>query len=117
METVCAPCRPIVRRCVPGLDRTTGTLAAMEAPSRTRWIGPAAAALVARPGLWATALRQVRVLAAPGWWRRRPWLPLPDPDYLRFRLVTQYGDPEHAPEPADVIAYLHWCRSYRAALR
>jgi hypothetical protein len=57
------------------------------------------------------------VLAAPGWWHRRPWLPLPDPAYLRFRLVTQYGDPEHAPEPADVVAYLHWCRSYRAALR
>ncbi|HVM66168.1 MAG TPA: hypothetical protein VMU14_14975 [Acidimicrobiales bacterium] len=81
------------------------------------WVGGAARAVLRRPDLWPTAVRQVLVLAAPGWWRRRPFLPLPDRDYLRFRLVTQYGDAEHAPEPADVVAYLHWCRSYRAALR
>jgi hypothetical protein len=44
-------------------------------------------------------------------------LPVPDPDYFRFRMLTQYGDADHAPEPADVVAYLHWCRSYRAVLR
>jgi hypothetical protein len=81
------------------------------------WIGAATRALLRRPDLWLTALRQVRLLAAPGWWRRTPFLPLPDAEYLRFRLVTQYGDAEHAPEPADVIAYLHWCRGYRASLR
>jgi len=81
------------------------------------WIAPTAWAVLRRPSLWATAVHQVRVLAPRGWWRRRPWLPVPDPDYLRFRLVTQYGDPEHAPEPGDVVAYLHWCRTYRAALR
>ena len=70
-----------------------------------------------RPWLWPTAVRQVAVLAAPGWWHRRPWLPLPDPAYLGFRLATQYGDAVHPPEPGDVVAYLHWCRSYRAALR
>jgi hypothetical protein len=72
---------------------------------------------VRRPGLWTTAVRQVVVLAAPGWWHRRPFLPLPDRDYLRFRMITQYGDPDHAPETADVVTYLHWCRSYRASLR
>jgi len=81
------------------------------------WFGPAFWAVVRRPALWLTAARQVRVLAPRGWWRRRPWLPVPDADYMRFRLVTQYGDPDHAPEPADVVAYLHWCRTYRAALR
>ena len=81
------------------------------------WVGPAFWAVLRRPRLWGTAVHQVRVLAAPGWWRRPPFLPLPDADYMRFRLVTQYGDPAHAPEPADVIAYLHWCRAYRAALR
>ena len=59
----------------------------------------------------------MRLLAAPGWWRHRPWLPVPDPGYLEFRLITQYGDAGHPPEPADVVAYLHWCRAYRAALR
>ena len=81
------------------------------------WIGPVAVAVASRPGLWITALRQVRALAVPGWWRRRPWLPVPDAAYMRFRMVTQYGDPGHRPEPADVVAYLHWCRAYRAALR
>ena len=85
-------------------------------PART-WAGPVLVALVRRPGLWATAVRQVVRLAPTGWWRRRPWLPVPDPAYLRFRLVTQYGDGDHPPEPADVVTYLRWCRSYRAALR
>jgi hypothetical protein len=75
-----------------------------------------ASAVARRPRLWATALRQVFVLAAPGWWRRRPFLPLPDPDYLRFRLVTQYGDADHAMEAGDVVTYLLWCRAYRHAL-
>jgi hypothetical protein len=75
-----------------------------------RWVGPAAAAVVRRPWLWGTAVRQVMVMAAPGWWRRRPWLPLPDAAYLHCRLVTQYGDGAHAPEPDDVVTFLRWCR-------
>ena len=70
-------------------------------------------AVAARPRLWATALRQAVVLAPSRWWRARPPLPFPDPTYVRFRLVTQYGDPAHHPEPADVVAYLDWCRQYR----
>jgi hypothetical protein len=58
-------------------------------------------------------VRQAVVLAPRGWWRRRPFLPLPDRDYLRFRMVTAYGDPERAPEPQDVVTYLEWCRGWR----
>jgi hypothetical protein len=76
----------------------------------SRWLPRAAAALLVRPGLWFTAARQLVRLAPRGWWRRWPLLPLPDPAYMRFRLVTQYGDPDRAPEPDDVIAYLQWCR-------
>ena len=64
-------------------------------------------AIVVRPRLWATALRQARVLAAPGSVR-------PTSDYLAFRMTTQYGDPGHEPEPADVVSYLCWCRQWRA---
>jgi hypothetical protein len=53
---------------------------------------------------------QLRRTAAPGWWRRAPFLPLPSPDYLRFRMITQYGDPDHRPVPADVLNYLTWCK-------
>jgi len=80
--------------------------------SRRRWVRGTARALVVHPELWATAARQVLLLAPTGWWRRRPWLPLPDPAYLRFRLQTAYGDPEREPEPADVVTYLHWCRAW-----
>ena len=73
-----------------------------------------AVATVARhPHLWGTALRQARLLARPGWWRRPPFLPVPDPDYLRFRLLTAYGgDGTAVPEPADLVAYLTWCRAF-----
>jgi hypothetical protein len=81
------------------------------APIDGRWALAALAALARRPTLWPTAVRQAVVLAAPGWWRRRPFLPLPAPDYLRFRLQTAYGgDGEGPPDPADLVTYLHWCR-------
>ena len=75
------------------------------------WWARAAFALVLRPGLWPTALRQILRLAPSGWWRRWPPLPRPDPAYLRFRMETAYGDPDHDPEAADVVAYLRWCRT------
>lgn len=74
-------------------------------------------AVAVRPRLWAVAVQQVLVLAVPGWWRQWPPLPLPDEAYLRFRLQTQYGDPAHRPEPADVVTYLHWCRGQARGLR
>ena len=34
------------------------------------------------------------------------------PEYLRFRLLTQYGDSEARASPADVVNYLQWCRRW-----
>jgi hypothetical protein len=52
-------------------------------------------------------------MARPNWWRRAPFLPIPNADYVRFRLETAYGNPAVgrvvAPRPADLIAYLEWC--------
>lgn len=70
----------------------------------------AASAVARRPSLWPTAIRQMRRLAPPGWWRRRPFLPVPSGEYLAFRLQTQYGDADHPWEPDDVVGYLEWCR-------
>ena len=77
-----------------------------------RWFGHAALTVLRHPAIWLTALVQLGRLAPRGWWKRPPFLPLPDPDYLRFRLQTQYGDPEREPEPADIVSYLKWCRRY-----
>jgi len=65
--------------------------------------------VAARPGLWATAARQAARLARPHWWRRAPFLPVPDRDYLRFRFETQYGSAR--PDPHDLVTYLEWCRA------
>ncbi len=64
-----------------------------------------------RPRLWVTAVRQARRTAPRGWWRHRPFLPVPGGEYLRFRMLTQYGDADHPPVPADVLNYLAWCRA------
>jgi hypothetical protein len=70
-----------------------------------------------RPWLWATAVRTVLRAAPTGWYRTWPFLPVPDPDYLKFRLLTMYGS--EGDEPAeinhkDVILWLEWCRQWPA---
>jgi len=77
-----------------------------------RWLLGATIAVLRHPSLWLTAMGQVGRLAAPGWWRRPPFLPLPDPAYLRFRLVTAYGGDGSEPKPEDLLTYLHWCRTW-----
>ena len=74
-------------------------------------------AVLRRPSLWVTAVRQMFRLAPNGWWRKAPFLPLPDERYLRFRLEAQYGDAMHTTEPRDLLTYLAWCRSYQRDLR
>jgi hypothetical protein len=81
------------------------------ASSRVVW------SVLARPSLWVTALAQVFSLAPSQWWRHRPFLPVPDEGYLAFRLQTMYGDPDHVPEPDDVVTYLKWCRTMRGLSR
>ena len=80
------------------------------------WAG-AVLGVVVRPALWPTAVRQALLLAPPGWWRRRPFLPVPDRAYLAFRLETMYGGAAPRPRPGDVVEYLRWCRRYRRSVR
>jgi hypothetical protein len=81
------------------------------AGSNARWAVRALVAVLPHPSLWWTGVRQLLVLAAPGWWRRPPFLPLPAADYLRFRLETVYGGAGDRPiEPEDLLGYLRWCR-------
>jgi len=80
-----------------------------KSPVDVRFWMQAVGALARKPGLWPTAVAQAGRLARPGWWRRAPFLPVPDAAYLRFRLDTQYGTAGR-PEPADLVTYLTWCR-------
>jgi hypothetical protein len=42
------------------------------------------------------------------WYRRPPFLPIPDRDYLRWRMLTAYGDPDAVPSADDVARYARW---------
>ena len=65
-----------------------------------------------RPKLWPVAVSSAVALVPRGWWRRRPFLPLPDRRWLRFRMETAYGgDGTRSPDPDDVITWLEWRRT------
>jgi hypothetical protein len=42
------------------------------------------------------------------WWRRLPFLPLPARDYVRWRMLTAYGDHDVVPPPEDIERYARW---------
>ncbi len=44
------------------------------------------------------------------WWRRAPCLPLPDRDYLEWRLHTAYGEERAVPPVGDVLRFARWRR-------
>lgn len=64
------------------------------------------AKVLAHPSLWMTAIRL-------GWRLRVP----PDPAYLRFRMVTMYGDAQAQPRADDLVTYLQWCKSWERTTR
>ncbi|MFM7068841.1 MAG: hypothetical protein ACKOYM_05200 [Actinomycetes bacterium] len=89
-----------------------------EAPPRGGPLWPVVAATLSRPSLWGTAVRQSVHLAPRGWWRRPPFLPVPDAGYLHFRMVTAYGgDGSTPPTAEDVVAYLRWCKAWPEVAR
>ena len=44
------------------------------------------------------------------WWARSPFLPLPDPTYIRWRMYTAYGDEDAVPPVEDLIRFARWRR-------
>ena len=42
------------------------------------------------------------------WYRRPPFLPFPDREYLRWRMYTAYGDENAVPPVADLVRYAKW---------
>lgn len=68
-----------------------------------------------RPSLWITALVEAKRFVPDDWLRRKPYLPIPDPDMIRFRVSTQYGDSESplvvGLVVGDVLTWLRWCKS------
>ncbi len=44
------------------------------------------------------------------WWARAPFLPLPDGEYLAWRLHTAYGDDPPVPPADEVLRFARWRR-------
>lgn len=65
---------------------------------------------VVRPRLALDLLRMVWAFRARGWYRRRPFLPVPPPEYVRWRMYTAYGDECAVPPLADVVRFARWRR-------
>ena len=83
---------------------------------------------VARPGSWPALVAALALRAAVsprlaldllrtgwafrrrGWLGRAPFLPLPDPAYLRWRMYTAYGAEDAVPPVEDVIRFARWRR-------
>jgi hypothetical protein len=70
-----------------------------------------ARALIVRPDLWPAAAAAAWSLAPRGWWRRRPFLPLPDRRWIEFRLATAYGAQGQL-RADDLVAWLDWRRRF-----
>jgi hypothetical protein len=80
-----------------------------------RWLGlmvtlSARAAL--RPRLAAALLRVAWRFRARHWYSRFPFLPLPDRDYVRWRMYTAYGAADALPSAPDVERYALWAARY-----
>jgi hypothetical protein len=80
-----------------------------------RWLGltlTLTARAITRPRLAAALLRIAWRFRARGWYRRFPFLPLPDPTYVRWRMYTAYGATDAVPPAPDVERYALWAAHY-----
>lgn len=66
---------------------------------------------IADPSLARDLLRVAWRFRARGWYRRPPFLPLPDKTYIAWRMHTAYGDHHAVPPAKDVEHYARWTRT------
>lgn len=67
---------------------------------------------IVRPRLARDLLTACWTFRSRGWFRRPPFLPLPDGAYLRWRLYTVYGDEHAVPPIEDVVRFVRWRRTF-----
>ena len=71
-------------------------------------------AIIRRPYLWVAAITQLWRMRDKGWYKSFPFLPLPNEEYLRFRIVTAYGHEDPSKYfISDLVTYFKWCRGWR----
>jgi hypothetical protein len=65
---------------------------------------------ILNPRLALDLLRTAWVFRRRRWWARAPFLPLPDREYLRWRMYTAYADEAAVPPAEDVVRFARWRR-------
>jgi hypothetical protein len=63
-----------------------------------------------RPRLAVDLLRLAWSFRRRDWFRRPPFLPVPPPEYVRWRMFTAYGDEHAVPPVDDVVRFARWRR-------
>jgi hypothetical protein len=61
-----------------------------------------------RPALAIALLKTGWRFRSRHWYRRFPLLPLPDREYVRWRMYTAYGSADAVPPADDVERYARW---------
>jgi hypothetical protein len=69
-----------------------------------------AARAILRPRLGLDLVRTAWAFRRREWWKRLPFLPLPDREYLRWRMYTAYADESAIPPAEDVVRFARWRR-------
>jgi type II secretory pathway predicted ATPase ExeA len=69
-----------------------------------------AARATVNPRLAVDLLRAMWAFRRRSWWKLPPFLPLPDREYLQWRMYTAYGHDEAVPPVRDVIGFARWRR-------
>jgi hypothetical protein len=65
---------------------------------------------ILNPRLALDLLRTAWAFRRRRWWTRAPFLPLPDREYLRWRMYTAYADEAAVPPAEDVVRFARWRR-------
>jgi len=63
-----------------------------------------------RPALARDLLSTAWAFRRRDWQRHPPFLPLPAPEYLRWRMYTAYGDEDAVPPVEDIVRFARWRR-------
>jgi hypothetical protein len=77
------------------------------------WLGLMArlsASALVSPRLAVDLLRTAWAFRRRDWWRKLPFLPVPDRTYLKWRMYTAYADENAVPPAEDVIRFARWRR-------
>ena len=73
--------------------------------------------LLRRPDLLVETLRLLGAVARRGWFRRPPFLPAADPEYVQWRSLTAYGRADSLPSVKEAEEFLLWRRRLRRSRR